>query len=279
MKILLVYPTPPKHVWPRGRFHSRWVPAGLSQIAAELLAAGHDVRTHLREKILTENGFDFEAADAVFERELRAFRPDLVGFSALTASVNEAARLADASRRVLGPEALLVAGGAHATALPFETLEGCSAFDAVVIGEGERTLVEVAGSGPSDRIAGLALRGSRGPYRTAPRARIRALDDLAPPAWHLFDMDWHTAPNRWMIRWLKRPTLNIRTSRGCPNICAFCAGHVTAGPGVRFHSADAVLDQLHRAVKDFEVTGILFEDETFAADRNRLFEICRRLRT
>ena len=42
MKILLVYPVPPKVYWPKGLFRSRWVPSGISYIARALIDAGHE---------------------------------------------------------------------------------------------------------------------------------------------------------------------------------------------------------------------------------------------
>jgi len=104
------------------------------------------------------------------------------------------------------------------------------------------------------------------------------LDRLGMPAYELFDMKFYTRPNRWMIRWKKFSATNVRSSRGCPNRCRFCAAHVVGGAGVRFHSIDHVMEQIRRVVEDFGVEAVHFEDDTLGADRERLAGLCRALR-
>ncbi|MDK1032243.1 MAG: radical SAM protein, partial [Planctomycetia bacterium] len=97
-------------------------------------------------------------------------------------------------------------------------------------------------------------------------------------AYDLFDMKHYATPNRWMIRWLPLSATNIRTSRGCPNRCRFCAGHVASGLGVRYHSIDYVLQQIRRVVQRFGVKAIHFEDDTLGADSARLLDLCEAIR-
>lgn len=58
MKILLVYPTPPKKYWPQGFFRSGSIPSGIAYIAKALVNAGHDVRVHIREEQLVKCQLD-----------------------------------------------------------------------------------------------------------------------------------------------------------------------------------------------------------------------------
>ncbi|MBM4039665.1 MAG: B12-binding domain-containing radical SAM protein [Planctomycetes bacterium] len=278
MKALLVQPVAPRARWPRGSFRSRWVPTGLAYLAAALRRAGHQVRIHSREEQLIKDRFDWDRADAGLRSLFEEFRPEAIGLSVTTPFMPEAAELAKLAKEVCGKETLVVIGGPHATALPEQTLDECAELDAVVIGEGEHALVELLERGPRGDVAGICYRKDGGCVRTAPRAPERDLDSLGPPPYDLFDMEHYAARDRWLIRWLPLRATNLRTSRGCPNTCHFCAGHLVSGLGVRFHSVAYVVEQMRLVVERFGVEAIHFEDDTIGASRPRLTELCGAIR-
>jgi radical SAM superfamily enzyme YgiQ (UPF0313 family) len=278
MRILLVYPAPPRDRWPLGLFRSRWVPTGLACIAAVLRRAGHVVAVHLREQTLERHNFDWAAADAQLRQEMVEFRPDMVGLSVVTPGVADAAAIAAMAKESVGPQTLVVAGGVHPTALPDSFLQVCPAADAVVVGEGEWTMAELADQGVSASVRGLVFRRDGQLVRTPPRPLEHDLDRLGPPAYELFDMAWFTRPSRWLIRWLPLSATNLRTGRGCTNRCRFCAGHLVGGVGVRAHSIDYVVDQVLYAADKLGVAAVHFEDDTLGADPARLVELCGALR-
>ena len=278
MNVLLVQPSPPRTHWPRGSFRSYYVPTGLAYLAAALRRAGHGVRVLLREEQLIKEGLDWDRADARFRALLDEFRPGAVGISATTPAMPEAAILAQLAKEVCGEGTLVVIGGPHATALPERTLAECPDLDVAALGEGEATLVELIERGPRDDVAGLCFRRDGAFIRTAPRPGEHGLDALGPVPYDLFDMDHYTQRNRWLTRWLPLRVTNIRTSRGCPNACRFCAGHLVNGLGVRFHSVPYVLEQMQIAVERFGVESIHFEDDTMGASRPRLIELCEAIR-
>lgn len=278
MKVLLIQPVPPKAYWPVGAFRSHWVPTGLAYLGAALLREGHEVRVHVREEQLARVDMDWDVADARLRSLLAEFRPDAVGLTVLTPHVSEARRIAGWAREIVGPHVLVVAGGAHPSAVGEAMLSGCEDIDVLVMGEGERTFAELLRCGPGRDVRGIIYRGDGQFIATPPRPIETDLDSLGPPAYGLFDMDYYTAANRWMIRWLKLSATNIRTSRGCPARCRFCAGHVVAGVGVRYHSIEYVMEQIRQAVDRFGVRGIHFEDDTVAADSRRLLQLCDAIR-
>jgi len=277
MKALLIHPVPPRDRFPRGIWRTTWVPTGLGSVAASLQAAGHDVRVHMREEQLRKRGFDWAAADAALRDELASFRPGLVGLSALTPAIPETAQIARMAKDVCG-DVITVVGGAHPSALPERTLADCPAVDVVVVGEGERTVVELAAGGIGPEVAGIAYRENGAVRRTPPRPPEQDLDSLPPIDYGLFDMDYYTAPHRWLLRYIPTAATNIRTSRGCPHRCRFCAGHVVSGTGVRFRSPQHVAERVQTVVDRFGLQGIRFEDDTLGADPERLIELCDELR-
>jgi len=278
MRVLLVYAAPPPTAWPRGRFHSHWIPSGVGQIAAQLRSAGHDVRVVVREEELMKLSFDWPAADRRLASVLTELKPEIVGISTVTPAMIECEMISRLAKQLVGPHVLVIAGGHHATALPETTLDECPAVDAIVVGEGEATMVDLASRGLAPDVAGLVYRRDGRYIRTPPRPPWSDLDALEPIPYDLFDMDYYTRRNRWMIRWLPLSATNLRTSRGCPARCRFCAGYLTAGVGVRFHSLDYITDRLACAVETLGVEAILFEDETLGADPDRLRALCERIR-
>lgn len=223
--------------------------------------------------------FDWPAAGALLRQTIADFRPDLVGLSTVTAAMAETRGIAALAKELCGPQTIIVAGGPHPSALPARTLEDCPTLDAAAVGEGERTLVELADHGLRAGIPGLAIRmDGRILPSAAPAEPIHDLDSLPEPPYDLLDMAFYTRHSRYLIRWLDIAATNVRTSRGCTNRCRFCGGHLVGGVGVRTHSLERVVDQVERLVGQWALEGIHFEDDTIGADRDRLLRLCEMLR-
>ena len=124
--------------------------------------------------------------------------------------------------------------------------------DAVLVGEGEETLLDIVDlwrldcSAPLDSVRGLVL-GDAGSKlrRTPPRPQLHALDKLPLPAWDVLDVDAYR--RAWRAKH-KRFSWNMATSRGCPYSCNWCA-KPTFGRGYAQRSPTAVAAEM-RLVKD-----------------------------
>ena len=158
-------------------------------------------------------------------RETLACAPEVVGFTATTSEIIQAADLA-ARVKAANPGILTIVGGCHATALPEETLQAFPAFDLAAIGEGEETLCEIlrrvaAGDRVPRGVPGTASREGETVQREPPRPLIQNLDTLPLPAWDLlvgFPGSFHPSPGRVK----RRPCASVVLTRGCPNQCVFC---------------------------------------------------------
>jgi radical SAM superfamily enzyme YgiQ (UPF0313 family) len=212
--------------------------------------------------------------DAAIREALRRFPADVVGLSALTAEHRSMHHFAAVARQAR-PDAVILAGGAHASAEP-EATAADPAIDAAVIGEGEDTLCEIlrrieAGRDWRD-VRGIAVRNTHGGItRTPPRAAIEDLDRLPLPAWDLTDVDAYSH-RRGMSLAGQRRYMPITTSRGCPYRCTYC--HDIQGKRFRAHSPQYVLrmmDDLRArlGVVDFDIT-----DDIFNFDAERMLAIC-----
>jgi anaerobic magnesium-protoporphyrin IX monomethyl ester cyclase len=119
----------------------------------------------------------------------------------------------------------IVVAGSDATDHPDVYLERGAA--AVIVGEGERTLLDlldiVTGRSAAslESVAGLCLRAANGAIlKTPKRELIRDLDAMPMPAWDLVDVA------RYRAIWRRRHgyfSMNVATTRGCPYHCNWCA--------------------------------------------------------
>jgi anaerobic magnesium-protoporphyrin IX monomethyl ester cyclase len=137
--------------------------------------------------------------------------------------------------------------------------------DAVLLGEGEAALMEIAAASatvpcaPLGGIAGLMLPDGNAMRRTAIRPSQRELDKLPLPAWDLIDAPAYRSA--WTGRH-GRLSWNMVTSRGCPYACNWCAKPIF-GRGYEQRSPGAVAREL-RALKDkIAPDHIWFADDIF----------------
>jgi len=211
--------------------------------------------------------------------ELETFKPQVVGYTAMTCQINDAHELAlDVKIRL--PDATSVIGGYHASAIPEETIAVYPGFDIAVCGEGEQTFSELleslsqgGGSGELSGIAGLCLRSKDGARLTKPRPFIEDLDSLAFPAYDLMPMDRYAGFYRPFM--LPCRTAMISTGRGCLYNCIFC--YRATGDKYRVRAIGSVVEELKRDIRDFGIKEFVVTDESFLTYRDRITEFCEML--
>lgn len=170
----------------------------------------------------------------------------------------------------------MVWGGPGPTVLPEVTLRDAPA-DAVVLGEGEQTMLELCaalhGKKPLSGVKGIAFLDGGNCVLTGPRQRIRDLDSLPMPLWgEVGDVD------RYAVTFHGRRAVPVNTSRGCPNSCTFCYTKKMWGYKWFARSAGSVIEEI-ALIKELypQLGGMLFDDDLFAGDRRRVEELCNRL--
>ena len=112
-------------------------------------------------------------------------------------------------------ETFVALGGPHASSLPDRSMQECDALDAVVFGEGERTILEIldrlAARESLEGVHGTAYRDPGGIVVNASRELVDDLDAIPFPAWDLIPMHKYVA-STWFPNKVKQYT-NIFTSR------------------------------------------------------------------
>lgn len=265
MKILLIQPRGTEDT--RAEYVSTQFPINLGFIAAVLRNDGHEIRL-----------LDLNVCDIDLKKYLADFSPQAVGITAMTPAVmsaGEAAKTVKAS----DPEIITILGGVHASALPYETMAEFPAIDILVFGEGEETAVELARAIENKKelsgILGIIFRQNGGLVKTAPRALIKNLDSVPFPARDLIDMSLYKKSH--VSRGFSRRYLNIAeimTSRGCPNRCIFCAGHINYGTSLRFRSFESIAAEIKEVMERYGVNHIDIEDDTFTLNRALVEKLC-----
>ena len=136
MKALLLHPIVPFRVlW--GKFHRGGgfiFPIGLLSVASYSKNKGFDVR-------ICDTGI-LGLDENTLKVYLKEGEYDVIGIQCFTNTAAYTFKTAKVCRGAL-PNSTIVLGGVHATILPKQTLEESPDTDIVVVGEGEKTFVDI----------------------------------------------------------------------------------------------------------------------------------------
>ncbi len=214
-----------------------------------------------------------------FERILKEYRPELVGFSIIAQDLHLAAGYLEQVRELL-PEAVTVAGGAQPSSEPEDTYYiCCKNLDYLFVGEAEKGLRMLADGLEDDRenpgpdsIPGLLWREG-GEFKRNPMHIEHNLDSLGFPAWDLIDpRTYPPAPHAAFAK--EFPVATIIASRGCPYDCEFCAARKIQGRKIRRRSVDNVIEEIGILVENYDVKEIHIIDDNFTLNRDYVMDFC-----
>ena len=255
MRILLINPFYPISETPSP-------PLGLSYLAGVLSDAGVEV------KILDLVVFPYSRA--MLQTMIDAFKPQIAGLTAVTMTFDHAMEVINDIKGI-NPDILTVMGGPHISFCARETLGDYPDLDVAVIGEGERTVVELCraadNGGTLEYVSGIAYRRGTEIYYTAQREPIENLDELPLPDRGLLPLGRYRALNM---------PISITTSRGCPFKCIFCVGRKMVGARVRYRSPEKVVDEL-QYLDTLNFPQINIADDLFTANKNHCLEVCNEI--
>ncbi len=262
MDILLINPpwqTRDGNIWHGVKSTSP--PLGLLYVAAYAERQGCKVR------VLDVNAERMKFEDV--EDAVAHMRPRWVGFTAVTAQITSTCAIAAMIKRVC-PEAKIVVGGVHATALPDVVLQDPN-IDYVIRGEGEIPFYELVSGRPLDEVGGLSYRSGNPlqPIAHNPeRPPIEDLDSLPTPAYHLVPFEAY----RPAVGAYKRlPAVNMTMTRGCPGKCTFCNSAETA---LRTRSAEHMVAEIEELQRRYGIREVSFYDDTFTIFKQNVARFC-----
>ena len=201
-------------------------------------------------------------------------KPKYVGISSTTLSFAESGELAK-KIKALNKDIIIIHGGPHITAVP-QDMKNNPEIDIGVIGEGERTIVELLdalkNSKDLSKVKGIIYRKDGEIRTTEPRELIKNLDELPLPAWGLLpNIKKYYFPPAWTMH--QKSSALIITSRGCPNRCTFCHRAVF-GNYYRFHSPEYVMKMIKELYHRYGVRHFRIFDDNLMVHKKRLEDIC-----
>jgi radical SAM superfamily enzyme YgiQ (UPF0313 family) len=255
MRILLIEPAK-SPISTGGEEVFLFEPLALEYVAAGV-CADHEVRI-----------LDQRIDDSV-EETLGEFAPQVVGITGYTVHVNQIRRLAKRAK-AWSSEVLTVVGGHHATVVPrdFESPD----IDLVVAGDGIESFREIVrrseAGGGFEGIPGLWVRTGRGLQEGIANPPAH-LDDMPFPDRSLTAAYRHAYYSEYM-----QPLASIRTSRGCPYRCNFCALWKIAGGKYLRRKPEEIVRELAEIEEEF----VFFADDESLVDVARMKRLAELIR-
>lgn len=179
------------------------------------------------------------------------------------------------------PDVPLIVGGEHATAAGEHVLRSCRAVTHVAAGEGDLTIVDWADwldeRMPIERVQGICYLDRAGNVTTTgPRPRIKAIDDLPWPAWHLFDLEPYFAAGEGAGVERGR-CMPILATRGCPFQCTFCSSPTMWTTRYVMRRVSSVVDEIEHYLKTYRAANIDFYDLTAIIRKDWILQLCREI--
>lgn len=240
---------------------------GLLHLAAE-------VRLHGYEPSIIESDIFDLSIDKVAEKVI-AEKPDYVGITLFTVGVWSAATIARKIKQAL-PNTMIIVGGPHISSMGPETIVRFQEFDIAVVGEGERSLMELLHAleykQDLSTVPGIIYRDGDNIRHTPGMTGDKVLDSLPIPAWDLLP-DFPHAYKPAIYDFPRGPVATIAASRGCPFHCKFCDTS-TFGAKVRHYSPKVVFKMMKHLQNTYGVRHIMFVDDLFLASKVRTTELC-----
>jgi radical SAM superfamily enzyme YgiQ (UPF0313 family) len=282
-RILLVGPYDPNC----GEYTFLAPPLGVWRLAGVLESVGVDV------KVFDPNCCSGSPQRAL-EREILGGAWDVIGISTTGMTLRFDLELAHRARR-MAPRALLMAGGMEATFRP-ELLYELAPFDRVVLGEGERPLLELVArlrsGSPLGGIAGTAERAADGrvlkiPQQALDGAALRDAVFRTPYEKMPYRTYWERLESAYALgslptkahreaRLAEIRSVRLITLNYCPMGCTFCSAtnflHEAQGSVASIARLDAsdCVRMLERIVSAHPaVRTIIFQDDIFVFTKDR----------
>jgi len=282
-------------------------PLGLMIAAAVMIRNGHIVKIHDtalqgwdNRTVLNSNIVMIGQSDDDIRGIIENFSPDIIGISALFSNLMDSTHQIASIAKEVNKDIKVILGGNHISSAISDYLLAVSANDSsffrkindledqnidyAMYGEVDfefpRLIDALIRNQSIDNIKGLAWKNHTDEnfHINEPPSKIDNLDLLPHPARGLVDMEayfdigaFHSPKSK------SKRVLSIMASRGCPEKCTFCTTPNIWGAKVRWRSVNNIITEIKRAVNDFNIGELQFEDDTITARKSNLMELCAEL--
>lgn len=243
-----------------------WFPQGMGYIAAVLVKEGFDVEIYSQDK------FHWPEEHLTEYLDKNSF--DVVGVGVI-AGYYQYRKIKKISKAINKSKnrPFYVIGGHGPSPGPAFFIKQTGA-DAVVLGEGEITIVELLKAVAEQRtltaVKGIAFKNGDDVIINDPRELIQDIDNIPFPAYDLFPMDYY--------RLLRMPhcvnsdfIMLMLSGRGCTFECNFC---YRMDKGFRPRSSECIIEEVKLLKKKYGITYVAFSDELLMSSSERTVNLC-----
>ena len=239
---------------------SESIPISMGYILASMKKNGWD-------GVILDDLRDRPLSLANLEKWIRRLDPPVIGFTAYQSTLDRirffCRYIKSRHRRIY-----VVLGGPQAIVAPNDALKELEDVDALVRGEAELVMPEMArllnAAEPLEHVNGITC-----------RSKGRLVDTGAGPE-PLDDLDLYPSPYLTGVLNLEgKNTAILLSSRGCSHTCRFCVTPRICKTKVRYHSIERVLSEMEFLSK-MGVERFWFADPNFTQDRIRTEELLRK---
>ena len=243
-------------------------PLNLAYLASYLRSHRPDAKV----TILDAEAYDLSHEETV--EKAMTIKSDLLGITTTTPSFDVIGELSHRIHHKM-PALPIILGGPHATGSP----EECAltrGINAVVLGEGEVTFLDIYDAVKDERILGkipgICLKVNGSVNYTDKRSLIKDLDALPLPARDLLPMHLYYSPPTKSLS--EERVANIISSRGCPFHCTYCLSDMMWERKYRQRSPENVVNEIEQLINVYGVMEFNFNDDLFTANKKRLIKFC-----
>ena len=246
--------------------YMNWFPQGLAYLAAVLTRKGYKVTIYNQDK--------FHYPDEHLTNYLDINKFDVVGVGVIAGyyQYKKLLKISEAINKSENRPFYMIGG--HGPSPEPEFFIKKTKADAVVMGEGELTIVELmetlANNGSLDRVDGVAYSDGERVKINEKRQLIKDIDTIPFPAYELFPMDFyrllrvaHANNNEFVMP--------ILSGRGCAFECTFC---YRLDEGFRPRSNESVIEEINLLIEDYQIKCFLFSDELLMSSVKRTSSLC-----
>jgi radical SAM superfamily enzyme YgiQ (UPF0313 family) len=243
-----------------------WFPQGLGYIASVLKQEGYEV-------VIYNQDFNHYPNEHLTEY-LDNNHFDVIGFSFIAGyyQYRKALKISEAINRS-NKRPFYIIGGHGPAPEPGFFLKKTKA-DAVIIGEGEITIVELISAFAEKKsfndIKGIAYLDGENVVINERRPLIKDIDTIPMPAYELFPIEYY--------RLLRMPHMTntefampLLSGRGCTFECTFC---YRMDKGFRPRSNESIIEEIKLLKKNYGIKFIAFSDELLMSSVERVQSLC-----
>lgn len=238
---------------------------GVGYIASSLRSTGYSV------KIINAEVFNIQNKELL--NKILEINPKMVGFSPVAINMTSTLQICN-KIKMKNKDIHITLGGHHATFAARDILMNELSVDSIVIGNGEKTIVELAQAIFSKSqhlqiIKGIAFRVKNEVIITEER-QTEKIDAMPFPARDTLEE---------IISKTGKREARLLTSRGCSNHCVFCTTPSFYKSGWEGHSAERVIEEINSLIGKYQIEHFWITDDNFiiptSESRNRARKIAQ----